>query len=93
VTKSVQRDLQEFKVNDVDVHKSAPDFEPQFVRGIMNLYHDPDWMTQLGGFYTGKAFQSSVQRGATAETKSTSFYPGLAASSDFGKSLATEGKY
>lgn len=93
VTKAVQRDLDEFKVPEVDVHDSTPDFEPQFVRGIMNLYHDPDWMTQLGGFYTGKAFQKSVQRGAKSETKSTSFYPGLATGTDFGTSLSSEGKY
>lgn len=93
VTKKVQADLQEFGVPDVHAHDKPPEFEPHYVRGMMNLYHDPDWMTQLGGFYTGKAFQKSVQHGAASTPKSTSFYPGLATNPNFGESLSETGKY
>ena len=93
VTKNVLSDLKEFEVGDVTVNDNEPDFEPHFVRSVMNLTADPDWMTQLGGFYTGNAFIKSVQRGATSPGTTTSFYSGLAKGRDFGKELGEKGKY
>lgn len=94
ITKSVMKDLNEFGVRDVNVHDDPPTFEPHFVRGMLNLYHDPDWMTQLGGFYTGKAFQESARRGAVSQgSGSTSFYGALASGGTFGRDLSRSGTY
>lgn len=93
ITKGVMNDLKEFGISDVDLHDDEPDFEPQFVRGVENLTADEDWMTQLGGFYTGGAFVNSVQRGAESPMDSTSFYSTIGKGNSFGKKLDTEGKF
>ena len=94
LTKRVLKDLQEFGVHDVYAHDQEPGFEPEMVRGVMNLTHDPDWQTQLGGFYTGKAFVDSARRGAVSQQRgSTSFYGSLSKAKDFGKDLERKGTY
>jgi hypothetical protein len=77
VNSKVIKDLEEFGIKDVAVHKDQPKFEPFFQRSLLALDADEDWITRLGGFYTGRGFQDSVQRGAVSDTNSTSWIPAV----------------
>lgn len=93
ITPRVMQDLQDFGIGDVQVHYQDPEFEPHYERLMTTTSLDPDWQVQIGGFYTGRAFQKAVQRGATSDTDSTSYIPALARGETFGESLAGKGRY
>jgi hypothetical protein len=93
VTKKIADHLNKWGVKDVYSHEDEPDFEPHMVRGMLGVYHDPDWKTRLSGFYTSRAFQRGLHRGIETDTRSTSFVPALTKPSRFGKKLRTLGKY
>ena len=93
LTTRVLDELKEFGVKDVQAHPEAPDFEPHFERLMTVTSRDPDWQTQLGGFYISRSFPKAVQRGATSTTDSTSYIPALAQGADFGKTLERQGRY
>lgn len=81
---SMLKDFEEFGVTTVPVHKNPPPFEPHMVRGMYQLQHDPDWMTQMYGSGLKKSLLESVARGGTSEERGTSFIPSLATGTDFG---------
>lgn len=87
---SMLKDLESFGINEVTVHKDPPIFEPYMVRGMYQLQHDPDWMTQMYGSGLKKSLLGSVARGATSEERGTSFVPSLASTTDFGESPERE---
>lgn len=93
VTRRVAEQLEKWKVGDVYSHEDEPDFEPHMVRGMLSVYHDPDWKTQLAGFYTSRAFQRSLHRGGESDAQSTSFVPGITQPTRFARNLRTLGKY
>lgn len=93
ITKKVAKQLKKWGINKAFINADPPDFEPEMVRGVMSVYHDPDWKTRLSGFYTASAFNKSLHRGAVSDTNSTSFVPGLTSSPSFGSKLTTMGKY
>lgn len=93
VTKRVVKDLEKWDIPDVITHEEAPGFAPQWERLMTNTSRDPDWQTRLSGFYTGRALLHSVHEGATSDTRGTSFFPGVAQASGFGKDLTTKGTY
>ena len=82
---SMIKDLEEFGVDEVPVHKQPPPFRPHMVRGMFQLQHDPDWMTQMYGSGLKKSLLNSTARGATSEERGTSFVPSLVTGSDFGQ--------
>lgn len=81
---SMLKDFDEFGVTTIPVHKEPPPFEPHMVRGMYQLQHDPDWMTQMYGSGLKKSLLESVARGGTSEERGTSFVPSLATGTDFG---------
>jgi len=85
VRPSMLRDFDEFGVTELPVHKQAPPFVPHMVRGMYQLQHDPDWMTQMYGAGLKKSLLTSTARGATSEERGTSFVPSLAAGIGFGE--------
>ncbi len=93
VTRRVAQHLKRHGIKDIHTHEDPPGFEPHMQRGIMGVHDDPDWQTQLGGFYTTSAFNKSLSRGAESNPGGTSFVPGLAKGTDFGKQLGTVGRY
>ena len=93
ITKKVAKHLKKWGVKSVFTHKDAPDFEPQMVRSMYSVYHDPDWRTKLLGFYTSAAFTEAVQRGGESDLKSTSYAPALAKPNVLGRHLSSLGKY
>ena len=82
---SMLKDFEDFGVQDVSVHDEPPPFQPEMVRIMDNLQHDPDWMVRMFGSGLKKGLQKGTQLGATSDTKGTSFVPGLASGTDFGR--------
>lgn len=93
VTPKVALHLSKHGIKDIHTHHRPPGFEPHMARGVMGVHADPDWQTQLAGFYTTSAFERSAQRGAESNPNSTSFVGALAKGTDFGKNLSTTGRY
>jgi DNA-directed RNA polymerase beta' subunit len=85
VRPSMLKDFEEFGIKEVAVHKQPPPFQPHMVRGMYQLQHDPDWMTQMYGSGLKKSLLESTARGATSKERGTSFVPSLASGLDFGK--------
>ena len=85
VRPSMIKDFDEFGISSVDVHEEEPPFEPQMVRGMQNLQHDPDWVTRMFGSGLKSGLLRGVHRGGTSTTEGTSFVPGLAKAVDFGR--------
>lgn len=75
----------EFGVKELAVHDDPPPFEPEMIRGMANLQHDPDWMTRMFGSGLKGSLLSGAQRGATSDERGTSFVPSRARAVDFGR--------
>jgi len=78
-------DFEEFGVRQVDVHDEPPPFEPEMIRGMASLQHDPDWLTRMFGSGLKAGLLRGVHRGAASTTQGTSFVPGLVQAVDFGQ--------
>ena len=85
VRPSMLADLKEFGVGNIDVHDDPPPFEPEMIRGMYSLQHDPDWMTRMYGSGLKKSLLAGVHRGAVSEERGTSFVPSVSRSVDFGR--------
>ena len=93
ITKKVAGDLKKWGIKDVYSHEDPPEFEPVPVRSMLGVFYDPDWRTQQLGFYTSKAFENALHRGATSDTDSTSYAPALAKPATLGQNLTSTGHY
>lgn len=82
---SMLKNFDEFGVSSVDVHDQPPPFEPEMVRGMYSLHHDPDWQTRFYGSGQKASLLDAVHRGATSSETGTSFVPSLIRSVDFGR--------
>lgn len=83
---SMMQDFDDFGVKKIAVHSEPPPFQPEMVRGMANLQHDPDWITRMFGSGLKKSLLHGTQMGATSNPRGTSFVPGLAAGTEFGTS-------
>ncbi len=94
ITNRVATTLKKHGIGDVYGHPEPMDLEPEMVRSVMSVAHDPDWRTRLSGFYTASSFERALHRGLESDTNSTSYVPSLTASpATFGRQLGTTGKY
>lgn len=84
VRPSMLKDFQDFGIAEIETHEDQPPFQPEMVRGMANLQHDPDWITRMFGSGLKKGLERGVHRGATSDPTGTSFVPGLARGTDFG---------
>jgi hypothetical protein len=91
VTRGMLRDLDEFGVKGLDVSDDPPPFEPEMVRGMENLQHDPDWMSRMLGSNLEKSLRNAVYRGAEADEGGTSYVPALANPVNFGRTGLVRG--
>jgi hypothetical protein len=82
---SMLKDLNEFGVTELNVHADPPPFQPEMIRGMYSVQHDPDWMTRMYGSGLKKSLLEGVHRGAVSEERGTSFVPSVARSVDFGR--------
>lgn len=82
---SVLKELAHFGVGSVAVHKDPPPFQPEMIRGMYSLQHDPDWMTRMYGSGLKSSLLDSVHRGGVSDEEGTSFVPGLSRAVDFGR--------
>lgn len=85
IRKSMLPELKEFGVQSVTAHKEPPPFQPEMIRGMATLQHDPDWMTRHLGSNLQKSTLQAVHRGGTSDTAGTSYVPALAAGANFGR--------
>lgn len=85
VRPSMLADMDEFGVDQVDVHDEEPPFQPRMVRALESIGHDPDWMVRMLGSYQQKSLMTGVHRGSVSDTQGTSFVPALAEGTSFGK--------
>jgi hypothetical protein len=85
VRPSMLKELKSFGIDEITVHEQPPPFEPEMIRGMYSLQHDPDWMTRFYGSGLKKSLLSGVHRGAVSEELGTSFVPSIARSVDFGR--------
>lgn len=88
---SVTKDLNEFGIKQVHVHKEPPPFEPEMIRGMENLAHDPDWMTRFLGSYLSKNLLKGTHRSDISDEAGTSYVPGLAQATEFGRKGLVQG--
>jgi len=85
VRPSMLREFERFGVNTLSVHKNPPPFEPEMIRGMYSMQHDPDWLVRHYGSGLKKSLLSAAQRGGTSEERGSSFVPALARSTNFGR--------
>lgn len=85
VRPSMLPEFTQFGVDKVDVHDKEPPFEPEMIRGMASLQHDPDWQTRMFGSGLKGSLLDAVHRGGTSEQAGTSFVPSRAKAVDFGK--------
>jgi DNA-directed RNA polymerase subunit beta' len=91
VRPSMLDEMRRFKVNTVVVHDNPPPFEPEMIRGMESLQHDPDWMTRQLGSNLKKSLLTASHRGASSDELGSSFVPPLARAVDFGRKGLTKG--
>lgn len=82
---SMLKDFEEFGINTVDVHDDPPGFEPEMIRGMSNLQHDPDFMTRMFGSGLKGGLLDAVHRGGHSSETGTSFVAGRSRAVDFGR--------
>ena len=85
VRPSMLKDFKYFGINDVTVHDKPAPFEPEMIRAMYNLHHDPDWMTRMYGSGLKGSLLEATHRGSTSSATGTSFVPGLSKGTDFGR--------
>lgn len=82
---SVVKTLEEFGVKEIQTNDEPPPFEAAMVRGMANLSYDPDWMTRMFGSGLKRSLLSATHRGGTSDPRGSSFVPGLAKATEFGR--------
>jgi hypothetical protein len=85
VTPSMMREFDHFGVKKVDIHDNPPPFQPEMIRGMYTLQHDPDWMTRMYGSGLKGGLLQAAHRGGTSKEMGTSFVPSLAKGTEFGR--------
>lgn len=85
VRPSMLKDMTYFGIKDVTVHDKPAPFQPEMIRAMYNLHHDPDWMTRMYGSGLKSSLLDATHRGSTSSATGTSFVPGLARTVDFGR--------
>ena len=91
ISKSVNDNLKKYNIASVQAHKEPPPFQPEMIRGMSNISHDPDWMTRMLGSYQEKGLLNSVHRGLTSDAAGSSYVPALARGEQFGVTGVTSG--
>jgi hypothetical protein len=85
ITPTMLRDFDRFGVKSVDIHDDEPPFQPEMIRGMYTLQHDPDWMTRMYGSGLKGGLLQATHRGGTSQELGTSFIPSLAKGTEFGR--------
>jgi DNA-directed RNA polymerase subunit beta' len=82
---SMLENMNRFGVKELAVHPDPPPFQPEMIRGMANVAHDPDWMVRMLGSYQSKSLLEGARRGAVSDTSGTSYVPALASGSALGR--------
>ncbi len=93
ITPRRAKELSRYGVKNVTVHDDDPPFEPEMIRSMETLLHDPDWQAMMGGFFIRKGLTERVHRGGKSSVHSRSPFPALAQPLSLGRQLKTKGVY
>lgn len=88
VTPGMVKTLKQQGVNNILVHKEAPEFVPDMQRAVDALSVDDDWMVQMSGFNLQRNFQKAVNSGAKSTEKGMSYIPRIAKGMNFSAAQA-----
>jgi len=88
ITSRVAKQLEQQGETEIEAGTEHPGFEPDMQRVMDVPSFRPDWMSQFGGSYIKDRLLKNVHRGdSTSNIHGTSFLPGLAVGTEFGKPL------
>ena len=86
ITPSVAKNLHENDEHEIEVADQHPGFEPEMVRVMDVPGYKDDWVSQFASSYVKKRLLQNVHAGnAVSHTHGTSYVPGLAKATEFGK--------
>jgi hypothetical protein len=85
VRPSVVQTLKDYGIESVTAHTDPVAFEPEMIRGMASLQHDPDWQTRMYGSGQKSSLLDAVHHGGSSTPLGTSFVPGLAKAVNFGQ--------
>ena len=88
---SMLKQLKQHGVDSLYVHRDPPPFQPEMIRGMASVAHDPDWMTRMLGSYQKNSLLEAARRGSVADEGGTSYVPALAYGENFGRTGLTQG--
>jgi len=86
LTPKVLKEMKDLGIKEIYANSEPPPFEPEMIRGLDNLQHDPDWFSRFLGSNQKKSTLRAVHRGDTSDAAGTSFVPALANPVNFGRS-------
>lgn len=78
ITPSVIKTLNDYKIDNISVHRDPAPFEPEMIRSMGHVSEDPDWCTRLLGAYNKDSILEGARRGAVSNTDGTSYVSALA---------------
>ena len=79
------KELTDFGVSEVTVHRDPPPFQPEMIRAMYSTANDPEWMTRMLGSGLKGGLLKATARGSSSDEQGTSFVPSLAKAVDFGR--------
>lgn len=86
ITPSVAKTLEDNNELEIDVDDNTPGFEPEMQRVMDIPAFKQDWMAQFHGSYLKKRLEKNVHSGnAVSHLHGTSYVPGLAKATEFGR--------
>ncbi len=91
VRPSMLAQLDRFGVKSLLVHDEPPPFEPEMIRGMATLQHDPDWMTRHLGSNLQRSTLEAAHRGDASDVAGSSYVPAIAERTTFGRQGLTRG--
>lgn len=91
VRPSMLKQFSDHGVQQLSVHQEPPPFEPEMIRGMQNVHHDPDWMSRMLGSYQKDSLLDATHRGAVSDEAGSSYVPALARGENYGKLGLTKG--
>jgi DNA-directed RNA polymerase subunit beta' len=86
--------MQAAGIKEAHVASAPPKFYPEMVRLRTASHNSPDWLARMGTSYLKTNLAESAARGADTNIEAnTNWAPRLAIGKDFGKNVATTGKF
>ncbi len=83
--------FERYNIKSVVTHADPPPWQPEMIRAMENVSHDPDFMTRMLGAYQQRSILRAAHRGDVSDETGTSYVPALARGELFGRAGKTKG--